>query len=379
MIPFNKPFISGKEIQYIMEAFEMRKLSGNGIFTKKCQNLLSTKYGFEKTLLTTSCTDALEMCAMLAKIEPGDEVIIPSYTFVSTALAFVREGAKIIFADSYSDNPNIDPSKIEALVTERTRAIIPVHYAGVACDMDAIMDIASRHNLLVIEDAAQAIDSYYNGKLLGTIGDYGSYSFHETKNIGMGEGGLLIVKNPDNFTIAEMVREKGTNRKQFFKGFVDKYTWQVPGSSFLPSDLLSAVLYGQLERIKEIQEKRISIWNKYNNYFEKFEQAGLVTRPFIPEYATNNAHMYYLIFRDSETRDEAIKFYKENEIETPFHYIPLHLSKVGENLGYKKGDLPLTEEYSNRLMRMPMYYDLTEEDMNYIFEVSDKLFDRLTK
>lgn len=319
------------------------------------------------------------MSAIVSGIKEGDEVILPSFTFVSTANSFVLRGAKPVFVDIDPRTINIDANKIEEKITSKTKAIVVVHYAGVACEMDKIEEICQKYNLLLIEDAAQAIDSYYNGKLLGTIGDYGSYSFHETKNIGMGEGGLLIVKNPDNFTIAEMVREKGTNRKQFFKGFVDKYTWQVPGSSFLPSDLLSAVLYGQLERIKEIQEKKISIWNKYNNYFEKFEQAGLVTRPFIPEYATNNAHMYYLIFRDSETRDEAIKFYKENEIETPFHYIPLHLSKVGENLGYKKGDLPLTEEYSNRLMRMPMYYDLTEEDMNYIFEVSDKLFDRLTK
>ena len=377
-IPFNRMTITDLEKKYVLDCLESRRLCGDNKYTKLVEEKFKELYNLP-ILLTTSCSSALDMSAIVSNIKTGDEIILPSFTFVSTANAFVLRGAKPVFVDIDPRTMNIDANKIEEKITKKTKAIVVVHYAGVACEMNKIEEICQKYNLLLIEDAAQAIDSYYNGKLLGTIGDYGSYSFHETKNVGMGEGGLLIVKNPEKFILAEMVREKGTNRKQFFKGFVDKYTWQVPGSSFLPSDLLSAVLFGQLERIKEIQEKRISIWNKYNKYFEKFEQDGLVTRPYIPEYATNNAHMYYLIFKDSETRDEAINFYKENGIETPFHYIPLHLSKVGEGFGYKKGDLPLTEEYSNRLIRMPMYYDLTEEEINYIFEVSDKLFDRLTK
>lgn len=373
MIPFNKPFISGKEIQYIVEAFEMGKLSGNGIFTKKCQDLLRAKYRFEKTLLTTSCTDALEICAMLAKIEPGDEVIIPSYTFVSTALAFVREGAKIIFADSYSDNPNIDPSKIEALVTERTRAIIPVHYAGVACDMDAIMDIASRHNLLVIEDAAQAIDSYYKGRPLGTIGHLAAFSFHETKNIIAGEGGLLVINDPQFVRRAEILWEKGTNRAEFFRGEINKYGWVDTGSSFLPSDIVSAFLYAQLERIEEIQAKRKMLWNEYWKRLYPMAEKGYFKLLDIPDYATCNAHMFYIICHSLEIRSALIAYLKGKGISTVFHYLSLHKSDY-----YKtKHDgriLINSDNFTDLLLRLPLYYELTIEQLNFIAQEIECFF-----
>lgn len=368
MIPFNKASITELEENYVLDSLRSKRICGDNKYTKLVNKKFEEKYNL-RGMLVTSCSHALDMTAILCDLKEGDEVICPSYTFVSTINAFILRGAKPVFVDIEPKTLNIDANKIEEKITARTKAIYPVHYAGVACDMDKIMEIAKKHNLYVIEDAAQAIDSYYKGKLLGTIGDFGCYSFHETKNIVMGEGGLLIVKDDEKFDLAEMVREKGTNRKQFFKGFVDKYTWQVPGSSYLPSDVLAAILYGQLERLDEIQSKRIKVWNKYNEALEKYEKDGIINRPFIPSYATNNAHMYYVILKNEETRARLIKRFKENEIEAPFHYIPLHISPMGEKFGYKVGDLPITEDYSSRLIRLPLFADLKEEEVDKVIKV----------
>lgn len=368
MIPFNKASITELEENYVLDSLRSKRICGDNKYTKLVNDKFEEKYNL-RGMLVTSCSHALDMTAILCDLKEGDEVICPSYTFVSTINAFILRGAKPVFVDIEPKTLNIDANKIEEKITARTKAIYPVHYAGVACDMDKIMEIAKKHNLYVIEDAAQAIDSYYKGKLLGTIGDFGCYSFHETKNIVMGEGGLLIVKDDEKFDLAEMVREKGTNRKQFFKGFVDKYTWQVPGSSYLPSDVLAAILYGQLERLDEIQSKRIKVWNKYNEALEKYEKDGIINRPFIPSYATNNAHMYYVILKNEETRARLIKRFKENEIEAPFHYIPLHISPMGEKFGYKAGDLPITEDYSSRLIRLPLFADLKEEEVDKVIKV----------
>jgi dTDP-4-amino-4,6-dideoxygalactose transaminase len=316
LIPFNKPFLTGKETHYIYEAVNSGKLSGNGIFTKKCQQFFEEQYGFKKTLLTTSCTDALEMAAMLANIKPGDEVIIPSYTFVSTALAFVRQGAKIIFADSGANNPNIDVDLIEPLITKFTKAIVPVHYAGIACNMDKIMELANKYNLIVIEDAAQAIDSYFvnkNGekKALGSIGHLAAFSFHETKNIISGEGGMLAINDDRFIDRAEVIWEKGTNRSQFFRGEVNKYGWVDTGSSFLPSEVIAAFLWAQLENLSLIQSKRINIWNNYHKGLQKLNDDKKIQVPFIPDFATNNAHMYYIVVKNIEVRDALIVFLKD--------------------------------------------------------------------
>jgi dTDP-4-amino-4,6-dideoxygalactose transaminase len=375
MIPFNKASITKIEKKYVLDCLSSARICGDNKYTKLVDEKIKDMFNL-RLLLTTSCSHALDMTAILENFQKGDEIIVPSFTFVSTADAFVLRGAAPVFAEIDSKTMNIDANKIEKLITNKTKAIYVVHYAGVACDMDKIMEIAQKYNLKVIEDSAQAIGSYYKGKLLGTIGDYGTYSFHETKNIVMGEGGALIVKNDDKFSEAEMLREKGTNRKQFFKGFVDKYTWQIPGSSYLPSDILAALLFGQLERFNEIQEKRLKIWNSYNICLEKYEKLNLLRRPFIPNYATNNAHMYYLILPNEEKRQKFINFMKENGIETPFHYIPLHLSKVGSNFGYKKGDLPITEEYSSRLVRLPLYADMTKKDLNFIISKLNEFFNK---
>lgn len=374
MIKFNEASITSLEEKYVLDSLRTGKLCGDNKYTKLVSKKFQEKFGI-RGLLVTSCSTALDMSAILSDLKEGDEVIVPSYTFVSTVNAFILRGAKPIFVDIDPKTMNIDADKIEEKITDKTKAIYPVHYAGVACDMDKIMNIAKKYNLLVIEDAAQAVGSYYKGKLLGTIGDYGCYSFHETKNIVMGEGGLLIVKNDDKFQLAEMVREKGTNRKQFLDGFVDKYTWQVPGSSFLPSDILAALLYAQLERFEEIQGKRLEIWNKYNKALEKYEKQNLINRPYIPNYATNNAHMYYIILKDEDTRAKLIKYFKQNEIEAPFHYIPLHLSSMGEKYGYKLGDLPNTEEYSKRLLRLPLHANLSDKDVDKIIKTMCKFFD----
>lgn len=365
MIPFNKPFLTGKEAHYIYQAVYSGKLSGNGIFTKKCQAFFEERYGFKKTLLTTSCTDALEMCVMLANIQQGDEVIVPSYTFVSTALAFVRAGAKIVFADSYSDNPNIDPSKIETLITSRTRAIVPVHYAGIACDMDPIMEIAERHHLLVIEDAAQAIDSYYKGRPLGSIGHLAAFSFHETKNIIAGEGGLLVINDERFIHRAEIIWEKGTNRAEFFRGVVNKYGWVDIGSSFLPSEIIAAFLYAQLENLDLIQEKRKAIWNEYYQLLQPLADKGMFKLPLIPDYATNNAHMFFLVCNSLEERSKLIKSLKDKDILAVFHYLSLHAS---EYYASKHDDrqLPYSDKFSDCLVRLPFYYELEMEDVEKI-------------
>jgi dTDP-4-amino-4,6-dideoxygalactose transaminase len=321
MIPFNKPYLTGKEVHYIYQAVHSGKLSGNGIFTKKCQAFFEERYGFKKSLLTTSCTDALEMCAILLDIKEGDEVIMPSYTFVSTSNAFVLRGAKIIFADSYENNPNIDAAGIESLITPKTKAIVVVHYAGIACDMDYVMEIANKHKLFVVEDAAQAIESNYKGRPLGSIGHLAAFSFHETKNIIAGEGGLLAINDEQFSKRAEIIWEKGTNRAAFFRGEVNKYGWVDMGSSFLPAETIAAFLYAQLESLESIQDRRRSIWNQYYDALQPLESKGVLKLPQIPTYATNNAHMFYLVCKDIEQRSALIKHLKEAKILAVFHYL----------------------------------------------------------
>jgi dTDP-4-amino-4,6-dideoxygalactose transaminase len=370
-IPFNKPFLTGKEIDYIYEAvFREQKISGNGKFTGLCQNFFENKYGFKKCLLTTSCTDALEMAAILIDTKPGDEVIIPSYTFVSMANAFVLRGATIRFADSTAQNPNLDSSRLEELISPKTKAIGLVHYAGIACDMDAIMSLAEKHHLFVIEDCAHAIDSYYKNRPLGSFGNLSCFSFHETKNIMSGEGGMLTINDERFLKRAEIIWEKGTNRTAFFRGEVDKYGWVDIGSSFLPSELIAAFLYAQLEHLEMIQHKRLKIWNAYNEFFKSSGLAGI---PFIPEYATNNAHLYYILLQNSQIRDGLIQFLKSRDILAVFHYLPLHKSKY--YLSKHDGrELPWSEHYSNCLLRLPLYYELEEGDMQYVMESIKEFF-----
>ena len=344
------------------------KLSGNGEFTKRCQRFFEEKYGFKKCLLTTSCTDALEMAAILCDIHPGDEVIVPSYTFVSSALAFVRAGAKIVFADSMKRNPNIDAEQIEALITPKTKVIVPVHYAGVACDMDRIMEIAERHNLLVVEDAAQAIDSYYKGKPLGTIGHLSAFSFHETKNIISGEGGMLGINDPRFIRRAEIIWEKGTNRAEFFRGEVNKYGWCDIGSSFLPSEVVAAFLWAQLESLDDIQTKRKLLWNKYYELLKPLAGKGWFCVPDIPDYATNNAHMFYLVCNNLAERTALIKKLKENNVLAVFHYLSLHSSEYYKDK-HDGRSLPECDRYADCLVRLPMYYDLNESDVVMICEL----------
>lgn len=370
MIPFNKPYLTGKEAHYMYDAVYTGKLSGNGKFTKKCQNFFEERYGIKKCLLTTSCTDALEMAAILANIEPGDEVIMPSYTFVSTANAFVLRGAKIIFADSRTDQPNIDEDIIESLVTEKTKAIIPVHYAGVACDMEKIMKIANKYNLLVIEDAAQAIDSYFifsdgTKKALGSIGHLAAFSFHETKNIISGEGGLLAINDERFSNRAEIIWEKGTNRSAFFRGEVDKYGWVDIGSSFLPSETIAAFLWAQLENIQDIQNKRIEIWQKYYNGLKDWALSEGVRLPYIPDYATNNGHMFYLVCKDVEQRTYLINKLKLNNILAVFHYLSLHKSPFYHEK-HDGRELVMSDYYSDNLVRLPLFYSLDDFQINKI-------------
>ena len=361
-IPFNLPHLTGKEAHYMYQAVSNGKLSGNGEFTKRCQSYLEGRYGFKKCLLTTSCTDALEMAAILCDIKPGDEVIVPSYTFVSSALAFVRQGAKIVFADSMLRNPNIDAELIESLITPRTKVIVPVHYAGVACDMGKIMEVADRHNLLVVEDAAQAIDSYYKGRPLGSIGHLAAFSFHETKNIISGEGGMLAINDERFIRRAEIIWEKGTNRAEFFRGEVNKYGWVDTGSSFLPSEVIAAFLWAQLENIDEIQAKRKELWGMY---YDRLAGNGRYQLPDIPEYATNNAHMFYLVCSSLIERTELIKKLKDNDILAVFHYLSLHSSPYYQDKHDGRG-LPQCDRYADCLVRLPMYYDLNEQDIDLI-------------
>jgi dTDP-4-amino-4,6-dideoxygalactose transaminase len=362
MIPFNKPYLTGNETQYIQQAVHSGKISGNGMFTQKCQQFFEQKYGFKKCLLTTSCTDALEMCAILADIQPGDEVIVPSYTFVSTALTFVRQGAKIVFADSYADNPNMDAYKIEELITPRTKAIVPVHYAGMACDMDKIMALAEKYNLLVIEDAAQAVDSFYKNKPLGGIGHLSAFSFHETKNIISGEGGMLVINDGRFIHRAEIIWEKGTNRAEFFRGEVNKYGWVDTGSSFLPSEIIAAFLWAQLENLDDIQAKRKQIWNTYFDGLKPLADRGCFHLPKIPEYATNNAHMFYLVCHSLEERTKLIAHLKANGILSVFHYLSLHSSKFYKNK-HDGGELPNCDYFADCLVRLPMFYELETEQI----------------
>ena len=380
-IPFNKPWLTGLELTYIEQAVQSGKISGDGMFTKKCQEFFQDNYGFQKCLLTTSCTDALEMAALLIEIEPGDEVIMPSYTFVSTANAFVLRGATIIFCDSRKDHPGMDEEMLESLIGPRTRAIVPVHYAGVACDMDKIMALAEKHGIYVIEDAAQAIDSYYTNskgekKALGGIGHLSAFSFHETKNIISGEGGMLVINDPRFNERAEIIREKGTNRSKFFRGEVDKYGWMDIGSSFLPSDIIAAFLYAQLECTPLIQAKRTQLWNAYWQGLEELAIAGHIRRPSIPDYASNNAHMFYIICRDLEMRDQLIAHLKANDILTVFHYQSLHASPFQVNTGNPVPTLPQSDMYSDCLLRLPMYYGLETEQVEHICELISDFFSK---
>ena len=380
MIPFNKPYLTGKEMQYIEDAVKSGKISGNGLFTKKCQEFFEKEFGFKKTLLTTSCTDALEMAAILADIKEGDEVIVPSFTFVSTALAFVRQGADIVFADSYPNNPNIDADQIEALITKKTKAIVVVHYAGVACDMDKIMSIANKHGIIVIEDAAQAIDSYYvskdgTKKALGSIGHLSAFSFHETKNIISGEGGMLCINDDRFIQRAEIIWEKGTNRSQFFRGEVDKYSWVDTGSSFLPSEIISAFLWAQIENMRDIQHKRIKIWNRYYEGLSSFEPVSIKKPklPLIPAYATNNAHMFYLVCDNVDDRTKFIQHLKDKGILSVFHYLSLHKSSYYEKYSTRKSELPNSDMFSDCLVRLPLFYELTDEQVEYIINTIKEL------
>jgi len=366
-ISFNKPYLSGKELYNISLAIHNGQTAGNKMFTKKCHTFFENTFSFKKCLLTTSCTDALEMAALLLNIEPGDEVIVPSFTFVSTANAFVLRGAKIVFADSREDQPNIDSNKLEALITPKTKAIVVVHYAGVACDMNPILKIAKKHELFVVEDAAQAIDSYYNGRALGSIGDFGTFSFHETKNIISGEGGMLSINNEKYTNRSEILWEKGTNRSAFFRGEVDKYNWVDVGSSFLPSEMISAFLYAQLENIDSIQAKRKAIWNNYYTGFSELKHSGKVKLPMIPEYATNNAHMFYLICSDFKERSSLIKYLKGNSIQAVFHYLSLHKSPYFMDK-HDGRELVNSDKYTNSLVRLPLYFELDVDLQNRVID-----------
>lgn len=374
MIPFNKPYLSGNELKYIQEAVFSGKISGNGVFTKKCHDFFQQQFSFTNCLLTTSCTDALEMAAILCGIEPGDEVIMPSYTFVSTANAFVLRGAKIIFADSSAENPNLDVEKLGSLITPKTKAIVPVHYAGLACDMDAIMSIANKNGLMVVEDAAQAIDSFYKGKPLGSIGHLSAFSFHETKNIISGEGGMLVVNNSKYIHRAEIIWEKGTNRAEFFRGEVNKYGWVDIGSSFLPSEVVAAFLMAQLESLERIQNRRKEIWDLYHSGLNELEVKGRLKLPFIPEYATNNAHLFYLICSSLDERSRLIEHLKKNDILAVFHYLSLHQSPYYKAL-HDGRVLTNADNYSDCLVRLPLFYELTNEQVEFIIEKIKIFFD----
>jgi dTDP-4-amino-4,6-dideoxygalactose transaminase len=378
MIPFNKPYFTGKELHYISEAHARGQLAGDGYFTKKCNAWLEEKTCCHKALLTHSCTAALEMAAILADIQPGDEVIMPSYTFVSTANAFVLRGAVPVFVDIREDTLNIDERLIEAAITPRTKAIVPVHYAGVACEMDTIMAIAHNHNLLVIEDAAQGVMATYKGRPLGSIGDLGCYSFHETKNIVSGEGGALLINNTAFADRAEIIREKGTNRSQFFRGQVDKYTWVDIGSSYLPGELIAAFLWAQMEEAEAITNKRLEIWNRYHEAFVELEASGRLRRPVIPDDCEHNAHMYYLLLRDLEDRSRFIAQTKERAICCVFHYVPLHSSCFArDGKGESPPRLRLTSEYSDRLVRLPLWIDLVSQQNKIICSALESLQDYL--
>lgn len=374
MIPFNVPPVTGNEEKYIAESIASHKICGDGLFTKKCHDWFENHLGGGKTLLTTSGTAALEMAAILCNVKPDDEVILPSFTFCSTADAFVQRGAKLVFVDIRKDTMNIDESKIEQAITKKTKVICVVHYAGVACEMDKIMQIAKNHNLKVVEDASQAVCSCYKGKPLGTIGDFGCYSFHETKNFSMGEGGAIVVNHKEDFDMAEIIREKGTDRSLFLRGQVDKYTWREYGSSYLPSDMLAAYLYAQLLDADKIQNFRMNIWNKYFKAFNAIAQKELVSLPTVPDGCIHNAHMFYLICRSLQERTELIAYLKQNDIIAVFHYIPLHSSPAGLKFGHFCGKDEVTTEYSERLVRLPLYYGLSDDDQKKVINTVNNFF-----
>jgi dTDP-4-amino-4,6-dideoxygalactose transaminase len=365
MIPFNKPYLSGKETDYIKEAVNSGKISGNGLFTQRCQKFFSERYGFDKCLLTTSCTDALEMSAILADIQPGDEVILPSYTFVSTANAFVMRGAKIVFADSETDRPHLDAEQLESLITDHTKAIVPVHYAGMACNMDRILQIARKYDLLVIEDAAQAIDSFYKGTPLGSIGHMATFSFHETKNIISGEGGMIVINDPRFIERAEIIWEKGTNRAAFWRGEIDKYGWVDIGSSYLPSEIISAFLFAQLEKLEQIQTRRKKIWNEYYIKLKELEEKGYIKLPVIRDFSTNNAHMFYLLCGSLEERTQLITHLKESGILAVFHYQSLHASSYYHDK-HDGRELKYSDMFTDTLLRLPMFFELDGETQQAI-------------
>lgn len=368
MIRFNVPPYVGKETEYMKEAIDSHKICGDGEFTKRCNAWIEEHTGTAKALLTTSGTQALEMAALLSDIQPGDEVILPSYTFVSTANAFVLRGAKLVFVDIRPDTMNIDEKLIEDAITDKTRAIVPVHYAGVGCEMDTIMDIAKRHNLVVVEDAAQGVNAFYKGRALGSIGDYGCFSFHETKNYSMGEGGAILINRPEQIEDAEIIREKGTDRSRFFRGQVDKYTWVNIGSSFLPSDINAAYLMAQLEMANEINENRLQSWAHYNEGLQDLAQEGVIELPYIPEECAHNAHMFYIKTKDMEERKALISYLKERDIAAVFHYVPLHSAPAGLRFGRFHGADRYTTKESERLLRLPMYYNLSESDQQKVID-----------
>lgn len=377
MIRFNKPYMTGKELWYIAQAHHNSVLAGNGEFTKRCEGWLEARTGVAQSLITHSCTGALEMAALLAGLQPGDEVIMPSYTFVSTANAVVLRGAIPVFIDIRSDTLNIDETLIEDAITEKTKAIMPVHYAGVACEMDTIMEIAARHNLWVIEDAAQGVMSTYKGRALGSIGDFGAYSFHETKNIISGEGGALLVRDEEHSKLAEIIWEKGTDRSQFFRGEVDKYTWQTVGSSFLPGEVTTAFLWAQMEEAENITKGRLDIWNRYHTAFSDLEVKGLCRRPVIPAECQHNAHMYYLLLPTHDIRDLALRRLKENGIGAIFHYIPLHSSPSGMRYARTHGQLKNTDELSGRIVRLPLWYGMTDEIIAQVVSITRSVIKEL--
>ena len=381
MIHFNVPAHTDETITNILDVFKEKHASGDGKYTKLCNKWLEDNFKCQKALLVHSGTAALELAAIMCNLEPGDEVIMPSYTFVSTANAFVLRGAKPVFVDIRPDTLNIDENLIEEAITPKTKVIAPVHYAGVGCEMDTIMDIAKRHNLLVVEDAAQAFGGKYKGKngekQLGTIGDMGCFSFHETKNIMSGEGGAFVTNNPDYADRSEIIREKGTNRSKFFRGQVDKYTWVDVGSSYLPSDVIGAYLYSILNISDDIQEKRLNVWKRYYDEFEEFEKQGIIRRPIIPDNCTNNAHMFYLLFNDLETRTKFISYLKQNDVLSVFHYIPLHSAPAGQKYGRYVGDMSVTNRVSDTLVRLPMYYEITDKELDNILWLSKKFLGSL--
>lgn len=376
-IHFNRPFLVGKELYYIAQAVLSGHTAGDGLFTKKCHALMEKKFGAKKILLTHSCTASLEMAAILCDVGPGDEVILPSFSFVSTANAFYLRGAKLVFVDIQPDTLNIDESKIEEAITEHTKVIVPLHYAGIACEMNTIMDMAQKHNIYVVEDAAQGVNAKYRDKFLGTIGDIGTYSFHETKNFICGEGGAIVINNEKFIERAEIIREKGTNRSKFFRGEVDKYTWIDIGSSYLPSDLLAAFLYAQLENMEEINKRRESLFNYYYRALIPLVNNGDLRLPYVSSECQSNNHLFYILLKDENTRNALMQYLQSKRILAVFHYLPLHLSPVGRSMGYENGQLPVTESMSARLLRLPFYYDLKQEEQNQIVNTIKDFFQKL--